>query len=309
MVTSIINQRRAALWALMLVVFLLGGCGHALSRQELEAKYAPPPSKFVEIDGTRIHYRDEGSGPTVIMIHGVLASLHTWDGWAADLRKDHRVIRFDTPAFGLTGPLASGEYNRDNYLKLFDQFLSKVGAPEKFTLVGNSLGGYFAWSYAAKSPERVERVALLDAAAYPQEMPFVLKLVKAPLVRNAPARLTPEFIVRQNVESVYGDAGRIRPGTVELYHDLAMYPGNREASVKLFDYMETLTKEEPVGLKTLKMPVLVMWGEKDTWVPFNARWRQDVPQARFVTYPGVGHVPMEEIPEQSVRDFRDWLKS
>jgi pimeloyl-ACP methyl ester carboxylesterase len=120
--------------------------------------------------------------------------------------------------------------------------------------------------------------------------------------------MTPDFMIRQNVESVYGDPARIRPGILKLYKDINLYPGTREASIKLFQNLELLSKEEPILLKTLKMPIIVMWGDKDIWVPYNSRWKDDLPNAKFITYAGVGHVPMEEIPEQSVKDFRDWLK-
>ena len=62
-------------------------------------------------------------------------------------------------------------------------------------------------------------------------------------------------------------------------------------------------------LKNLTMPALILWGERDQWIPFNSRWAVDLPKAKTIIYPGVGHVPMEEIPEQSVADFRQWESS
>ncbi len=70
---------------------------------ELAPKYASPPSQFMELDGRKIHYRDEGTGATIVLIHGTGASLHTWDEWAKSLKENYRVIRFDLPAYGLTG--------------------------------------------------------------------------------------------------------------------------------------------------------------------------------------------------------------
>lgn len=300
-------RRWLALTLLAVSVTACTGVGD-MPQAELETRYASAPSRFIEIDGTRLHYRDEGQGPTIVLLHGIMASLHTWDDWTADLKRDHRVIRLDWPAFGLTGPMASGQYSEEAYLQLFDHFLTAMKV-DKMVLVGNSLGGYFAWRYTALNPQKVERLALLDAGAYPQELPGIVKLMRFPGVRQASTWITPSFIVRHNVDQVYGDASRIKPGVYERYHELMLRPGNRAASVQLFDTMESLRLKEPEALKALKMPVLVMWGEKDTWVPYNPRWKQDLPKARFVFYPGVGHVPMEEIPQQSVADFRSWLQA
>jgi pimeloyl-ACP methyl ester carboxylesterase len=303
--------KHSNLWIFILqlsfILILLVSCSHNPSKEELEALYAPAPSKFIVINNTRIHYRDEGTGPTIVLIHGVLASLHTWDAWTLDLKRDHRVIRFDVPAFGLTGKIGNDEYDLENYMIIMDKFFKEINVPEHFVIVGNSLGGYLAWNYAVKYPNQITKLALLDAGAYPQELPSVITLMIAPIIRSLPASFTPEFMIKKNVESVYGDPSRIKPGVLKLYRDINLYPGTKEASVKLFQNLKTLINQEPVLLKKLKMPTLVMWGEKDIWVPFNKRWKEDLPNATYIFYPGVGHVPMEEIPEQSVADFRKWL--
>ena len=74
-------------------------------RRVLEAEYAGPPSIFLDVDGVRLHLRDTGprAAPAVVLLHGLGGSLQTWDAWAHDLERDHRVIRYDLPGFGLTG--------------------------------------------------------------------------------------------------------------------------------------------------------------------------------------------------------------
>ncbi len=98
-------------------VAIIGACALLYtpdaSRAALEAKYAPPPSVFMQVSGVRLHVRDTGpkTAPAVIFLHGFGSSLQTWDDWAKDLEPDHRVIRFDLPGFGLTGPDPSGDYS------------------------------------------------------------------------------------------------------------------------------------------------------------------------------------------------------
>jgi len=92
-----------------------------LSLKELEQRYATGASRFIDIDGLRVHYRDEGRGRPIVMLHGILASLHNWQAWSDLLKSGYRVISLDLPAFGLTGP-ANFSYNLENYLHFIDQF-------------------------------------------------------------------------------------------------------------------------------------------------------------------------------------------
>ncbi|MPS42326.1 MAG: alpha/beta fold hydrolase, partial [Pseudomonas sp.] len=87
----------------------------ALPLERLKSRYgnAAQGSRYVEIDGFNVHYRDQGSRdkPALVLIHGVVASLHTWDGWVQAFAPHYRIIRFDVPGFGLTGPARDGAYS------------------------------------------------------------------------------------------------------------------------------------------------------------------------------------------------------
>ena len=85
----------------------------------LQAKWAPPPSQFIAVRGMQVHVRDEGprDDPVpIVLLHGTGASLHTWDGWTPELTRERRVIRFDLPGFGLTGPSPDGVYSIESYV-------------------------------------------------------------------------------------------------------------------------------------------------------------------------------------------------
>ena len=94
--------------------------------EKLIGKYANKESKFIEIDGMKVHYRDEGKGIPVILLHGTAASLHTWDDWTSELKKSYRVIRLDLPAFGLTGPHPQRKYDIQTYVSFLHHFLQKI---------------------------------------------------------------------------------------------------------------------------------------------------------------------------------------
>src|SRR4051794_40096983 len=146
------------------------------SSPALRRKYESEHSRYVKIDGTRVHYRIEGDGPPLVLLHGVLASLQTWDGWVHELKPHYRMIRVDLPGFGLTGPMASRNYTPEYSATFMDELRSKLGL-ERFHLAGNSLGGFLSWYYTTAYPARVDKLILIDPIAYPQKLPAVMKLV------------------------------------------------------------------------------------------------------------------------------------
>jgi len=99
--------------------------------EELKDKYAPAPSQFLEIDGMPVHYRIEGAldSTPMVLIHGTGASLHTWDSWISRFEKHYRLIRFDLPAFGLTGPHPTHNYSIAYYVDFVNQLLQKYCKP------------------------------------------------------------------------------------------------------------------------------------------------------------------------------------
>ena len=127
----------------------------------LEAKYANAASRFLNVDGVRIHYRDEGSGPPLILIHANFASLLSWDDAVESLKTTHRVLRFDMTGHGLTGPDPSGDYSLERTVELTGRFVDALQL-EHFSIGGTSLGGTVAMHYTAAHPERVDRLILLS---------------------------------------------------------------------------------------------------------------------------------------------------
>jgi hypothetical protein len=98
----------------------------------LTARWAPPPSMFIPLLGMQVHLRDQGlrDSPTpIILIHGTSASLHTWEGWVSALEDNHRVITFDLPTFGLTGPSSEGDYTIAAYVRSSTTILTAAGSP------------------------------------------------------------------------------------------------------------------------------------------------------------------------------------
>ena len=160
----------ARLLRLLGVLLMLSALAVALSRapdrpvESLVARWAPPPSDFIDVKGQLVHLRDVGprNDPLpVLLLHGTGASLHTWEGWTAVLGKTRRVIAFDLPAFGLTGPFGGSyprdDYRGDTYARFVLDVMDALGV-QRAVIGGNSLGGEVAWRAVSLAPERFERL-------------------------------------------------------------------------------------------------------------------------------------------------------
>lgn len=279
-------------------------------------KYENEASRYVVVDGLRVHYRDEGQAkgkPTLVLLHGVMASLHTWDGWVEALKPHYRILRIDLPGFGFSDHLGSDDYTPEASVARLDKLFVALGV-ERCYLAGNSLGGLLSWYYAATHPDRVDGLILISPIAYPQKLPFIIGLVSRRVIGDVAKFIpTPRFIVDHSVRMVYGDPAAIGPGVADRYYELLQYGRNRVAMVNTFralrGYNDNPSFERSVG--EVKAPTLIMWGTKDRWVPpaLIALWKKDLPAATVRLYEGLGHVAMEELPDATARDAHQFLSA
>jgi pimeloyl-ACP methyl ester carboxylesterase len=277
----------------------------------LTARWAQAPSQFVEVDGMQVHLRDEGPRDDpmpIVLLHGTSASLHTWDGWAQNLRGQRRVIRFDLPAFGLTGPNPNNDYSIAAYVRLVVGVVDKLGV-KQFVLAGNSLGGQIAWSTALAQPQRVGKLVLIDAAGYPFQpasVPIGFRIARVPGVRVLMEQVLPRGIVDSSVRNVYGDPAKVTPELVDRYYELTLRAGNRKALAYRMD--QRLSGDE-AGIKSLKVPTLILWGAKDRLIPVDSaeRFAADIQGSKLVVFDALGHVPHEEDALKTVDVFKAFL--
>ncbi|MEY4429521.1 MAG: hypothetical protein RLZZ182_2210 [Pseudomonadota bacterium] len=280
----------------------------------LKARWAQAPSTFKTIEGMAVHVRDEGprdDPAPIVLLHGTGASLHTWDGWVAELAAEHRVVRIDLPGFGLTGPNPDGRYTLPRY----SQFMNAVFEALKLqnvTLVGNSLGGAVAWKTAVDFPEKVSRLVLVDAGGYPSQatsVPIGFRMAANPDLAWVMDRVLPRATVESSVRNVYGDPSKVTPALVDRYFELTRREGNRQALRDRFAQMKG--GELAAQIKRVKQPTLILWGSEDHLIPTTVaqQFMRDIEGAQIVTFEGLGHVPQEEDPVRTVRPFQQFLLS
>ncbi len=268
----------------------------------LKEAYAPAPSKFMNIAGMQVHYRDEGKGFPVILIHGMASSLHTWQGWSEILDNQYRVIRLDLPAFGLTGASAGNNYSPDTYVQVVHTLLDSLGVKECF-MVGNSLGGLITWHYALAHPEQVKKIVLIDAAGYPMK---IFDLARLPGASFTMRYITPRSIVEKSLHEVYGDPAKVTDEMIDRYFNLTLREGNRSAFVA---FVGQVKAPDPSAIKQVKTPTLILWGEKDRWIPLEhaSNFHRDIAGSQLITYPSLGHVPQEEDAALTCKDAMTFL--
>jgi pimeloyl-ACP methyl ester carboxylesterase len=281
----------------------------------MRAKYGSAASRFLTLSpGLTVHVRDQGvrNGRALVLIHGSNASLHTWEPWVTRLQSEYRIITLDLPGHGLTGANPNGRYDMESYVDVVDQVMQQLGVPHAI-LAGNSMGGGVSWNYALSHPEKVDALVLVDAAgapsAKPRNMPIGFRIARMPGVSALAEVITPRSMFEASLKTSVYDPGFATPQMVDRYWELNRYPGNRAATLARFAQMTQARAATPARLAAIKVPVLIMWGQEDNLIPVAAaQWfHKALPTSQLIIYPKVGHIPMEEIPDQSAEDVKRWL--
>jgi pimeloyl-ACP methyl ester carboxylesterase len=281
-----------------------------LDPHDLEAEYATPPSRFVEVDGLRVHVRESGAGPALVLVHGSNGHLLGWEPWRAELDRDLRVVAVDLPGHGLTGPDPQERYRPRDQVAFLHRLTEVLGL-ERFHLAGHSMGGGIAWRYTLAHPDRVDRLVLVAAVGYPLEQAGgsrAARLARVPVVGALATKLTPRSLVERLLRDAYGVPGALTDDAVDAYYAMLRREGNRDATRRRY-LQRPEHGQDADRITEIDRPTLVLWGEQDTWVPFElaGRFAEDIEGARLVTYPGVGHVPAQELPRRTAADVRSFL--
>lgn len=301
------------------VFFLLLLYRSDIPAEEIAIKYQTPESHFIEVDGINLHVRLMGEGEPIFLLHGSFSSLHTWEVWQKELSPYYLTIALDLPGHGLTGPDELKRYSVQDYSELVLSLADKLNLG-KFHLAGNSMGGAVALQVASDRPDKVLTLNLVDAAGAPKietrsldstptsargSGAWVFKLLENPLFSKVFLKCTPRFLFAMNMKEVYGDKSKIGLETTDRYFELMLRDGNRQATL---DRLNT-PRNSNVDFERLTMPTLILWGAKDSWIPLSNAYvlEKAIPGSNLIVFDQAGHVPMEEIPTESVAEYLSFL--
>lgn len=280
---------------------------------------ADPDSRFVELDGIDVHYKDAGSGGSaLLLLHGFGASVFTWREVMAPLAARHRVVAYDRPAFGLTErPVdwaGANPYSGETQVVLAQALLDRLGI-ERAVLVGNSAGGRVAVDFALAVPERVRALVLVSpAVGIGGGGPF---RVLAPLLRTPQLGHLGPLLVRSIQRSGPGIIERAwhRP---ELITDEVMAGYRKPLRAENWDRALFELTRAPRGAdpaerldELASIPTLVVTGDDDRIVPTadSVALAKRIPGARLEVLAACGHVPQEECPEAFLDVVNGFLES
>lgn len=307
----------AGLVVIMAVAFLIVRTPDT-NRDEMIAKYGGPSAMFAEgAGGMRVHWRDEGCRdcPAIIFIHGSNASLHTWKPLIERLGGEYRIISYDQPGHGLTGPHPRDDYSAAGMFEALNA-VANAARLDHFYLGGNSMGGWISWRYALAYPERVDGLILIDASGAPLrdgETPPPLNLgfrmMKSPLLRPLVEQITPRDLVAKSILETTANDSIVTDEMIDLYWELLRFPGNRRASA----IRATTDREESYAdrLNEIAAPTLIIWGAEDQLIYVSAAetFAERIPDTDVVILDGIGHVPMEEAPDATANAIRRFLEA
>ena len=283
-----------------------------------ERELADPDSKFVEVNGMSVHYKEMGTGqPVFILLHGFGASAFSWREVMEPFSELGHVIAYDRPAFGLTSRPMPGDWTGENPYSPESQAAIVIGlmdalGVEKAILVGNSAGGTVSVYTALTYPERVSGLILVDAAIYTGggSPAWARPLLGTPQMRHLGPLLARQIASSGDdfIRTAFHDPTLVTQDILDGYRK-PLNANNWDRAL-----WELTAASHPLGLAErlteLNLPVLVLTGDDDRIVPTEESLRlgAEIPGASLVVIPNAGHVPHEEKPDEFMQAVREFLK-
>lgn len=308
----------ARLILIPLALLLLGNAPAPewLSLDQLKTRYEDRQSRYVEIAGIKVHYKDEGSrradAPVLLLVHGSSSTLKTWDAMVPLLARHYRVIRYDVPGLGLSDDVPDAMIASTAPAEIAEALLARLGA-KRVTLVGVSSGGTLGVFLAAKRPDLVERLVITNAPSDPVDTSH---LVPTPAWAAAQARAKATGFQDAGFWSEFlsyfaGDGRRIDTATRAHFYDF-----NRRTPHKNFIAMIARVGDAPkarAAMAAVKVPTLLIWGGSDALLPPSAGRTLfgylGNAEPALVYMPDVGHFPPIESPQRFAAILRAWIEA
>jgi pimeloyl-ACP methyl ester carboxylesterase len=270
----------------------------------------------VDLHGHRAFYRTAGSGPNVVLVHGMVNSSRHWEAVATRLADSYRVIAPDLIGHG-DAATPRGDYSLGAHAASIRDLLTTIGV-ERATIVGHSLGGGVAMQFFYQFPQRTERLALVSSGGLGHE---VSPLLRGAALPGSAALL--RLAARPRLVGALATAGaRLRSGgssTGVYLQAVARALGPLQEAASRRAFLETLRSVIDVHGQRVsardrlyllgEMPTLIVWGERDRTIPVThgLEAQHSIPNCRFETLPKAAHFPNLEDPEGLAAVLRNFL--
>ncbi len=258
-------------------------------------------------DGTTtLNYFDEGSGRTILFLHGFGASSYSWKDIVDFFKKNYRVISIDLKGFGLSDKPVDSEYDILSQAKHVSNFILRHDLKD-ITVVGHSLGGgvsiatYINMELKNES-HRIHSLVLIDPACYPQSLPFFMHILTMPVLKDVSRVLPSRLQIKMVLNTVYYDKKLITRETIDTYAYYLDLEGSHTATQKTVHCLNVGAGSDLVrSYGLIDCPVAIVWGANDTIIlpVLGERLLRDLPLAELHIVERCGHAPQEECPLQT----------
>ncbi|TDM06728.1 MAG: hypothetical protein C4K60_19750 [Ideonella sp. MAG2] len=299
----------AVLLLLVISGFLIYSYAPQRPLNEYLEKYSYPDSKFIEVQGKKVHYYKRGTGEkTLVLIHGSGGNIHHFDYVIDDLSKKYTVIAFDNIGHALTGPQIKDDYSNEAFVSFLEELFDKLEV-KKMHLLGRSFGGYLSVLYSLRHPERVEKLILLNSfggVCESEPVPEKSKLLTHPLMNKFSQNFLPPFLVKKELGKLFYDQSK-----VDQYYqnvvDMISIEGNRNYRI-LFDKFPRPKREVP--MEKLTHETLVVSSDHDViHTPCQGEdLHKRIPNSQLKKIEGSGHLSTWEKPREVLAVVEEFLK-
>ena len=300
---------------LAVILFLLSGLAISTGGSAVQAGWGDrtrpfPDSRFMEIDGVRLHYRiwgvdnQDDTKPWVLLVHGMGGSTFSWERNAPAIAgAGLRVVAVDVPPFGYSDKNPDLNQSVDVRAELLWIFLEGLRPGAGWYLVGHSMGGGIVQCMAILHPEKVEKVVFSDPALFGQT--GERSMATMPILRFQPFQwlftgIGKVFLVSpKNIRKFLTSAYAAEPDQADIdeYLRALRVPGTARALIRS---MAISKPARHIDGKTFNTPALAIWGSLDSWVPLEKSkpLLEKIPSIRTEVIEGAGHCPMATHPDQ-----------
>jgi pimeloyl-ACP methyl ester carboxylesterase len=269
---------------------------------------------FIDLPDLQIAYRETGSGPPIVFVHGFASSSYTWNYLVKYLPQYYRYILLDLKGFGDSDKPSGSKYRAVDQASVLKGFLKKLGL-EDVVLIGHSFGGAVVLSYLLEEAEsketRIQGLVLVDTPGYQQEIPPLINRATIPFLSGAVLEFAPAgFLAKRSLRDIFFDPSKISTDLIEAYARPLKLPGAKQA---LMTTAKLLSREESLfpldRLSAISLPTLIIWGEHDTIVPLHmaTNFSTDIPNSVLRVISNCGHAPQEESPKETAQALNEFL--
>ncbi|HPF26309.1 MAG TPA: alpha/beta hydrolase [Steroidobacteraceae bacterium] len=299
-----------------LLVWIMSARAGLLTHNEarLRALYQLQDSKYLIVDGQQVHYVDRGRGPAIVLLHGSFGSLRMWNDWDAELSSQYRVIRFDRPRMGLSGPAALGRTDTEHELRIIAVLTSRLGV-ERFFLVGTSSAGVAAAAYAADHPQQVRGLLLANIAVGAFKPPTVQRpvifrflLAIDPLLKGWRSTEFWRQVLLANFHEPAQVTSELAREWADLNNRAQRMPAATFSMPPMAQFDRTIR-----DLERMTVPTLLLWSDHDHELPVETVGRRGLAtvgsadkQLRVVS--NCGHIMPLECGPESARAARAFFE-